>query len=140
MTNDGRNPMRWDCEKDGCFNVKRRPKIEVFCGCFPGRINFGDVDGIVEINGVALMLEWKTSISRDIPTGQRIMYERVTYNEKISVIIVEGNAETMECKRYCLFYGGKKTVWKDACLEDVKKRISEWASYAKTQKGVKHEH
>ena len=35
----GYNPMRWDCERDGCFNVLRRPKIEVFADCFPRRIN-----------------------------------------------------------------------------------------------------
>ena len=47
----GYNPMRWDCEKSGCFNVKCRPKIEVFAECFPGRINFGDMDGRVELGG-----------------------------------------------------------------------------------------
>ena len=34
---DGYNPLRWDCERQGCFNLKRRPKIEVFADCFPGR-------------------------------------------------------------------------------------------------------
>jgi len=53
---NGYNPLRWDCQKRGCFNLKRRPKIEIFAECFPGRINFGDVDGIVEINGNALLL------------------------------------------------------------------------------------
>jgi hypothetical protein len=48
---NGYNPMRWNCEKDGCFNVKCRPKIEQFADCFPGRIAVSDIDGIVEING-----------------------------------------------------------------------------------------
>ena len=55
----GFNPMRWDCDTDGCFNVKRRPKIEMFADCFPRRINFGDVDGLVEIGGRFCLLEWK---------------------------------------------------------------------------------
>ena len=56
---NGYNPLRWDCLRRGCFNLKRRPKIEVFADCFPGRINFGDVDGIVEISGNALLLDGK---------------------------------------------------------------------------------
>ena len=39
MEANGYNPLRWDCERQGCFNLKRRPKIEVFADCFPGRIS-----------------------------------------------------------------------------------------------------
>ena len=49
--------MRWDCSASGCFNVKRRPKVEQFADALPGRVSFGDVDGIVEINGWFLMIE-----------------------------------------------------------------------------------
>ena len=30
----GYNPLRWDCEKSGCFNIKCRPKLEQFAGVF----------------------------------------------------------------------------------------------------------
>ena len=42
-TANGANPLRWDCAKRGCFNEKKRPKIEVFAECFPGRISFGKI-------------------------------------------------------------------------------------------------
>ncbi len=69
--------MRWDCGKRGCYNVKHRPKIEEFAECFPGKISMGDVDGLVEINGHFLLLEWK-SVSKDLGYGQRKTYEQIT--------------------------------------------------------------
>jgi metallo-beta-lactamase family protein len=56
---NGFNPMRWDCAEQGCFNHKKRPKIELFADCLPGRIAFSDIDAIAEINGNLLLLEWK---------------------------------------------------------------------------------
>ena len=55
----GYNPLRWDCGKSGCFNKILRPRIEEFAGCFPGRISLSDIDGIVEVGGFFLLLEWK---------------------------------------------------------------------------------
>jgi hypothetical protein len=129
----GYNPMGWNCEKKGCFNIKRRPKIEVFAECFPGKINFGDVDGIVEINGKALMLEWKTE-QGEIRTGQKIMYQRITKNKEITVLCIIGNAETMECQRYCLFFNGKQTEFKECCLNSIKEKIRRWVNFAKQVK------
>jgi len=59
MANNGHNPMRWDCQKQGCFNKKKRPRIEMFAECLPGKIAVGDVDGLVEIKGNFLFLEFK---------------------------------------------------------------------------------
>src|SRR5512132_3856378 len=91
---NGYNRLRWDCLRRGCFNLKRSPKIEVFAACFPGRIHFGDVDGIVEINGNALLLEWKSE-AHELPTGQRMLYERLTQSGLCSAMIIVGDAETM---------------------------------------------
>ncbi len=44
--------MRWDCKRNGCFNLLMRPKIEVFDDCFYGRGAMGDVDGLFERNEV----------------------------------------------------------------------------------------
>lgn len=104
----------------------------MFASCFPGKINFGDVDGIVEINGKGLMLEWKSSIKNlTFPTGQRIMYERLTVGLKLTVLAVIGNPETMECKKYCIFFDGKQSIWINSDLEGIKKRIKRWCSWAK---------
>ncbi len=128
-SDNGSNPMRWDCEKQGCFNKKRRPKIEVFSECFPGRINFGDVDGIVEINGKGLLLEWK-SVSQNLPTGQRIMYERLTQTGLLTVIVALGDAESMEVWQSCWFVRGKQGLWVTTNLQGMEELIKKWVNNA----------
>jgi hypothetical protein len=122
---NGFNPMRWDCEKQGCFNLKRRPKIEVFADCFPRRINFGDVDGLVELNSKALLLEWK-SIKGTLPKGQEIAFKNLTTEGNITTLCVVGDAETMECTHYGFFWQGKWHKYRPTSLEDVKEFLKRW--------------
>lgn len=129
LSSNGYNPLRWDCEKNGCFNIKRRPKIEVFSDCFPRRINFGDVDGLVELNGNALLLEWKT-FKGDLPKGQSIAFKNLTKDGKITVLCVVGNAETMECTHYGFFWNGEWHKYRKASLMEVKSFMTRWAKNA----------
>ncbi len=128
MATAGFNPMRWDCDRDGCFNKKRRPKIEVFADCFPRRINFGDVDGLVELCGAFCLLEWKGA-GGSVGRGQELSYIAFTRSPGNIVFVVEGDAETMIVRRYCIFWKGKKQGWITASLEDVKIRIRGWGEY-----------
>lgn len=132
---NGNNPMRYNCERQGCFNVMRRPKIEEFADCFPGRIAMGDVDGIVEINSRGLLLEWK---SNDAPLklGQKIMYERLTQSRILSVIVVHGNAQTMQIFQYAWFADGNLQHPVRATLQDVKNAMREWAMWAQEQQNA----
>jgi hypothetical protein len=128
----GANPLRWDCARQGCFNRKRRPKIEVFAECFPGRINFGDVDGIVEIGGNAMLLEWKSE-ARELPTGQRILYERLTRSGMCSAMIVVGDAETMLVGATSIFDHGIRYPphgYEPADLDCIKGRLAAWSRWA----------
>ena len=127
--------MRWDCEKRGCFNLKKRPKIEVFAECFPRRINFGDVDGIVEINGHFLDLEWKPAVVK-LNTGQRILFERLTKLAPFTVFMVAGDAETMEVDALAQYRYGKFYEWQPSTLEDVKASMKRWSAWAINQKKV----
>ncbi len=131
MMDHGRNPMRWNCETKGCFNKKRRPKIEEFAECLPGRIAFSDVDAIVEVNDHFLWLEWK-SYEGPLPTGQRIMFERMTHGEegRFSVLVIVGNAETMQVEASAWVLHGKVGARQPSDLEDVKERIRRWAQWA----------
>lgn len=132
MTAPGYNPMRHDCERDGCFNRTRRPKLEIFAECFPGRINFGDVDGRVEINWRFLELEWKES-PRQLPTGQRIALERLTATCPVSVLVVAGDAETMAVTHYGVFHNGTFRAWVPGDIEDVKGKCRSWAAWAQRE-------
>lgn len=129
MPREGYNPLRWDCEKSGCFNQKRRPKIELFADCFPRRINFGDVDGLVELNGFFCLLEWK-GMGGKVGTGQRISYEKFTLMPGNTVFVVEGDAETMDINRYQLFWEGKSHKWVEADLAGLKDRLRRWVNFA----------
>tara|TARA_R100000963_G_C4629113_1_gene94629 strand:- start:14 stop:433 length:420 start_codon:yes stop_codon:yes gene_type:complete len=122
--------MRWDCETQGCFNKKLRPKIEEFRDCFPGKISFGDVDGIVERNGAFLMLEWKGE-GGAVTRGQEIMYERFSKIKNSAVIVVEGDAETMEVTAYQIFWEGNLRPKVDSDLAGLKTKIEQWVGKTK---------
>lgn len=131
----GYNPLRWNCENDGCFNKLMRPKIQTFFHCFPGRINFGDVDGLVEINGRGLLFEWKSDpipFYRDdgTRTGQGIMYQRLTRDGVLTVICAAGDAETMETTHIASFFKGKYRDWAESSLEELKLFIEKWRDWA----------
>lgn len=129
MSGNGFNPMYYNCEKQGCFNQKRRPKIEVFADCFPGKINFGDVDAIVEINGKGLLLEWK-NYAGELPTGQSIMYRRLTKGQILSVVCVHGDAETMAIYDVAFVFDGAWQGWQSSNLDDLKDVIRSWVAWA----------
>lgn len=129
MPNNGFNPLRWNCERDGCFNIKCRPKIEVFAECFPGRMNFGDVDGWIEIRGYFGVLEWK-SVGGSLGLGQRLAFERFTRNAGYVVFLVEGDAETMAVKRFCTFWRGRRGPWMRGGLAHLKEWMEIWATRA----------
>jgi len=120
--------MRWDCAKRGCFNIKKRPKIELFADCLPGQIAFGDVDGIVEINGNLLLLEWKDH--RAIAMGQRILFQRMTLLCPATVLIVEGDAETMAVSSIRTVRRGIISDAEAASLDELRRRIRAWAEGA----------
>jgi hypothetical protein len=119
----------YDCDVQGCFNKLKRLKFGVLFDCFPGAISFSDVDGIVEIGGNALLLEWKPAPSV-LSSGQRIMYQRLTVGRRFSVMIAAGDASTMEATHRAGFVDGRWRDWKPATLADVKAAIKGWATWA----------
>lgn len=128
----GYNPLRWNCEQEGCYNVKQRPKIELFADCFPGKINFGDLDAaIVEINSRALLLEWKGA-PLEIPTGQHLTYRNLSRTGLLVAVLVAGNAERMQVTHCGLYVGGEFTGWKPASIEFVKRLFRAWTKKAQS--------
>jgi hypothetical protein len=126
--------LRWNCEKKGCFNRVKRPKIEAFDDCLPGKIEFGDVDAIVEIKGRALILEWKPS--QEIGKGQQIMWTRLTRDKVLTAFVVAGDAETMDVQARGKFWEGKWRGWKPSTLDEVKEAIRLWVAWAEANRLV----
>ena len=125
----GFNRMRYDCTLQGCFNIKKRPKIEIFADCFPRRCNFGDVDGLIELGGNGLLLEWKPA-PMELSTGQLKTYRRLTVGRLLSVIVVAGDAEFMMATHRAGFVNGRWRDWKPATIDDVRRAMSAWAIWA----------
>ena len=135
MVVSGFNPMRWSCAKDGCFNVKRRPKIEGFADCFPRAINFGDIDGLVEINGCFCLLEWKGE-GGALRNGQTRSFVAFTDTIGNIVLVVHGDAETMDITGYSTFWGGRHWPLVKANLNDLKQRIRRWVEWTEAAKAA----
>ncbi len=53
--------MRYECAAGHCWLDEHVARLGEFDECFPGRIGFTDVDGLVERNGHALVIELKCS-------------------------------------------------------------------------------
>jgi len=136
MHSQGFNPLRWNCTERGCFNTLKRPKIEFLAEALPRRMAFSDVDAITEYRGHVLMIEWKSFVG-PIPTGQNIMFMRITAPGRMTrVIVVAGNAETMEVTNCLVYADGVASQWQSSTLDGLKNRIREWVSdvdaYTKT--------
>ena len=118
--------LRWICKDKGCFRTMC-PKLGAFDECFPGRIGMSDIDGVVEIGGRFLFLEWKAQGGR-VGTGQRIMFEQLTaLSPKMTVIVVSGHPREMVIETVQVFVGGKGNAAEPCDLDGLKARISAWA-------------
>ncbi len=134
---NGANPMRWNCQTQGCFNLKKRPKIERFADCLPGRIAFSDIDAIVEVCGNLLLLEWKDH--REVGTGQRILFERLTALCPATVLIVEGDAEDMAVASVTTVSDGQFSPSEPADLDDLRATIHAWSDWAMQNSAVRRQ-
>ena len=118
-----------NCELHGCYIKKMTPDWGFLDSSFSGKIRIGDIDGIVEVNGKLLILEWKTE-GVNLPLGQEIMFKRITPGRKITVIVIWGDPEETTPTHYQLFSDGKKDEKKVADSDIIKRfciRFENWA-------------
>lgn len=119
--------MGHDCQKDGCFNIKKRLKFAAFDGCFTGRNQFTDVDALIERGGALCMQEWKgdrCSVG-DAQRGALIAFCK--QNPQNIAFVVHGDAETMTVFAYAAFHKGG--IWmpeRKASLTDLRAALKEW--------------
>lgn len=90
--------------------------------CFGAtRIRLTDIDGIVERNGHFLIIEAK-SLGKEIPTGQKIMFDHLTKNPNWTVLIIWGDAPDEPTT--CMVWGKPKQYI--ATREVIKTIVSQW--------------
>jgi hypothetical protein len=128
MAENGYNPMHWNCEKQGCFNKKKRPKIEMFADCLPGRIAFSDIDAAVEVEGNFLILEFKEH--DNIPKGQRIFFNRLTRLVPATVLVINADVETMDIHGVSYVADGRIEPQIEMDLQGLKDTIKSWSDWA----------
>ena len=128
MTRD----LRWNCDTKGCFR-QLCPKLGAFDDCFPKGLGMSDVDGVIELGGRFLFLEWKAQ-GGAVSTGQRIMFQQLTSlsadPHKVTVIVVCGHPREMTIETVQVFQAGKSSAPEPTDFEGLKSRISVWARRA----------
>ena len=80
--------MRHDCQ-DGahCYLETAHAPIHVFDGCFGGRIEMSDIDGVIERRGNVMFMEWKTSRGA-VSEGQDRLFRALTNNHWNQTVMV----------------------------------------------------
>lgn len=123
------NPLRHNCDRDGCWNLTERPPIHEFHDCFPRGINFGDIDAAVEINGRILYVEWKRD-GADIPHGQRLLHDRLVARGD-TVIVVRWRVQIGNIVGFLIRHGTSNQD-NDGDTESLKVRMRGWVRWAET--------
>jgi hypothetical protein len=126
--------VSWNCERDGCFNRKKRPKFGAFASCFPRpNLSFTDVDAVIERRGFFLFLEFKGE-DVDVPTAQRILLEQLTrLSDNVIAMVVSCDCETMTVTHVQPFDGGAMGQRKACTLRQLQGFVRRW--YEDADKG-----
>jgi len=87
---------------------------------------------MVEANGCLLILEWKT-INVDLPTGQKIMFEKITKRSKsTTVFFINGIVFGQQVKRLRIYSNGViKQDINPACNNDLIEQCKLWETWAR---------
>ncbi len=125
--------LRWKCESKGCY-LKQLPNWGMLDDCFPGRISVSDIDGVVEIGGRFLFLEWKRPRVA-LTTGQRIMFQNMVKTGVITVFLINGDPETSTPEQIVIF-GRKGAAHPEPCdCVKLQQLCAKWAKWAKRPNG-----
>jgi hypothetical protein len=113
-----------------CFNRKHRLNFKHFYDCLPDKISMTDVDGTVEVCGHFLFMEMKRSRT-ELPIGQALYFRNLTLlSDKISALIIHGDAETMECYALKYVWKGIISPWSETSFDEIKDIVRQWADQA----------
>ena len=123
-----------DCSEKGCWRDQYLPDLTVFDDCFPRRIGFGDVDGIVERNGRLLILELK-SLGQPLTDGQRIMHERLSQSlgEAYQAVVIWGAPDFTRPLKMQMWIKGQSIAPQAVSLDEIKKVFRDWFKEADRQ-------
>ncbi len=117
----------WDCEKHGCYKQKCIPDWGFLQGVFPRGCRPTDIDGVVELDGRFLFLEWKHT-GGSLQKAQRRLFQRLTLlSPDILVVILYGDTEALTIGHFQTIYGGKCSDMEECTTDAIIERIRTWA-------------
>ena len=123
--------LRWDCSKRGCFNEIHRARVEILKDCLPGKISFGDLDGVVQIGKHGLILEFKGP-GVDLGVGQRIMFDSFRIHNGLTTFVVGGEPRNLNVHRMMVFRSQGVIPWFEADLDALRSWVVRWVSWARS--------
>lgn len=127
--------IRHKCGPGSCYKELYLPDWGILDGCFPRDIKPSDIDGVVEINGHLLFLEWKKPPA-SLTTGQRRMFERQTLRaRRQQVLVIYG--ELGKPARLELIQHGKTRFNQPCDMEFLRWHCEHWAQYADSLPSVR---
>lgn len=105
--------------------------------CFPRNIKPTDIDGFVEINSQALILEHKQK-DQKIEWTQELAFKNIIKKNEIRVIVfwadldTEGNITKLYSSRIYDSINGRVSIKNDYWpnIQNLKKKIKEWVEWA----------
>ena len=120
--------LRWDCNVDGCFKRLKSPKWEAFTSCFSRGSAFGDIDAVIDNNGKRfLFVDWKPHGKKDIDTGQRRLYKALSSLPGVTIILINGYAETTtDVSGLRVISAGQIGVWEAIDFPALQARLASW--------------
>jgi hypothetical protein len=117
--------MRFSCDGGRCYLNDKVPKLGVFDDCFPGKIGFGDVDGLIERRGCFLFIEWKEP-GASLTTGQLITLKKLAAVPYFTVLMVEGDNAQMSVESVCQVTENGVSTKRATDLEGLKGIFANW--------------
>lgn len=127
----GWNPIRWNCAEGGCFNIRKRHKIEQFVECFAGKNAPGDIDFMIERNGKFVIVKFSHEmvIDKTSPNeGQFIALKRlsVVLGDNVWILFICADPVTMECTEWAWLRNGVLSAAVPVTLDGVKTWFKMW--------------
>lgn len=120
--------IKWDCPSDGCYR-DHLPDWTPFNDCFPRTgIRISDIDGMVEIGGHFLFLEWKPA-RVPVPEGQLNALARLSVLPRVTVLILWGT-DTLHPEQWQVIHQGELHPAHPVDHDTLHAFIAAWATTA----------
>lgn len=131
----GASRMRFSCDGGKCYLTDKVPNLGEFDDCFPGKIGFGDVDGLIERRGSFLVVEWKEP-DAPLTTGQLITFKHLSTVPTITVLVVEGDNSRMTVNSVSQVTESGLSDKRPIDLAGLKLLFTQWYEFADAGKAV----